>query len=268
MRFREFFNDIAADYDARVAPCRVLQVKALVFELQLSGRERVLDIGCGSGLLSQEVLRFLTKGGYMTGIDMSRPMLEICRRKLTSAGFRNFDIREGNSLALDFPDDSFDVIVSSNVLPFVDEQDKFIAEVRRVLRPGGRFGLISLHTEVYKEIYKVIHDVRTSYPDLFGQKTVHEDIGVRLEGMMDHFRRLESNGLAVRRSYVMETVEPTTAQEYLERFNASTGEMYLASTPGDKKDFIRGVLRGELEKRNGSLTVTEAVNLLVAHRAA
>lgn len=268
MQYCAFFNNVAHDYDIRVAPCRVLQVKALVYELNLAGHEKVLDVGCGSGLLSLEVIRHLRDGGQFTGIDMSPNMLDLCRRKLTSAGYSNFTLAVGDSLALDFADGTFDIIVSSNVIPFVGDQDRFVHEIRRVLKPGGVFGLISLHTDVYKEIYAVLDNVRTVHPDCFGRRTVHEDIGVKLEGIADHYRRLAATGFEISRGFVFETAEPTDANEYLERFNAATGEMYLASTPGDKKDFVRGFIRSELERRNGSLTVTESINLIIAHRAA
>ncbi|MEE9441064.1 MAG: methyltransferase domain-containing protein [candidate division Zixibacteria bacterium] len=267
MRYNTF-NETAREYDNIVTPCREHQVRTLVEDLKLTGNEKVLDIGCGSGLLSLEVLKKLKSPKQFTGIDLSEKMLALCRRRLWNNGFKDIDLKIGNSLALEFSDDFFDVIVSSNVLPWVGDQDAFIAEVKRALRPGGSFGLIALHTDVYKEFFKVIDDVRAVYRDCFNCNSVLQDIGVCLEDVSGHCRRLQSAGFQISRGYVLSTQEPIDADEYVRRFNAVTGETQLNSVPENKKDFIRRELYNRLRGKNGSLNVTEAINILISKKAA
>lgn len=265
MRYNTF-NDTATEYDTIVTPCRKLQARALIDELGLRGNEHVLEIGCGSGLLTLEVLARLTSGGRLTAIDLSDNMLDICRRKIDAAGYTNAELHTGNSLELPFPEDHFDAIVTSNVLPWVGDQDRFVAEARRVLKPGGAFGLIALHPEVYRELFAALDDIRTIYPHCFNGSAVLDDIGVKLEDIDQHCRRLIDAGFCVMKGYVMSTIETTTADNYLRRFNAVTGEAHLRSVPTDSRRLIRDALMQSLVRLNSRLTVTEAVNILVARR--
>ncbi len=265
MRYNTF-DETASEYDMVVTPSRKLQARALVDELTLTGDEQVLEIGCGSGLVSLELMYKLAKRGSLTAIDLSPNMLSLCREKLIAAGYHDVDLRPGNSLNLPFPDNSFDVIASSNVIPWVDDQDRFVSEAKRVLKPDGRLGLIALHPEVYREIFAAIDDIRTVYPECFNGRTVHEDIGVKLEDIADHCRRLINAGFRVLKGFVVSTVEATTPDAYIRRFNAVTGETHLNSVPGDKRSLMRQALEQTLSRISDKLTVTEAVNIVVAQR--
>ncbi|MFF9625046.1 class I SAM-dependent methyltransferase [Streptomyces griseosporeus] len=97
----------------------------------VAGR-RVLDAGCGSGPLSA-ALR--DRGAVVTGIDASAGMLELARRRLgADADLRRVDLRD----PLPFGDGVFDDVVASLVLHYLEDWGPTLAEMRRVLRPGGR----------------------------------------------------------------------------------------------------------------------------------
>ncbi|WP_067126966.1 class I SAM-dependent methyltransferase [Microtetraspora malaysiensis] len=103
----------------------------------VTGR-RILDAGCGSGPLFS-VLR--DRGAIVTGVDASAGMLEMARRRLgTDADLRVADLAS----PLPFPDDAFDDVIASLVLHYLEDWGPTLAELRRVLRPGGRL-LISVH---------------------------------------------------------------------------------------------------------------------------
>ncbi|GII84059.1 methyltransferase [Sphaerisporangium siamense] len=97
----------------------------------VAGR-RVLDAGCGSGALSA-ALR--DRGAVVTGIDASATMLALARRRLgDDAALRVADLRD----RLPFADGAFDDVVASLVLHYLEDWGPALAELRRVLRPGGR----------------------------------------------------------------------------------------------------------------------------------
>ncbi|WP_378740839.1 methyltransferase domain-containing protein [Nocardia brasiliensis] len=97
----------------------------------VSGR-RILDAGCGSGPLFA-ALR--DRGALMTGIDASTGMLELARRRLgTDADLRFADLAS----PLPFSDGAFDDVVASLVLHYLADWGPTLAELRRVLTPGGR----------------------------------------------------------------------------------------------------------------------------------
>ncbi|OEV02660.1 class I SAM-dependent methyltransferase [Streptomyces oceani] len=98
---------------------------------EAAGR-RILDAGCGAGPLSA-ALR--DRGAVVTGVDTSARMLELARRRLgDDADLRLADLSD----PLPFADGAFDDVVSSLVLHYLEDWGPTLAELRRVLRPGGR----------------------------------------------------------------------------------------------------------------------------------
>lgn len=99
--------------------------------------EKGLDIGTGTGNLAAKLME---RGADMTGVDQSREMLKQCDRK--HPGLKT---RLGNFLALPFIDDKFDFAVTSFAFHVLNEEQQELAlqEMRRVLKPHGRIGIVS-----------------------------------------------------------------------------------------------------------------------------
>jgi SAM-dependent methyltransferase len=91
--------------------------------------ERILDLGCGDGQLTQ---RIAATGAIVTAIDASPEMVAAARTRGVAAD-------EGPAESLPYPDRAFDAVFSNAVLHWVRGQDEMMAQVQRVLRPGGRF---------------------------------------------------------------------------------------------------------------------------------
>ncbi|MFI5302910.1 MAG: class I SAM-dependent methyltransferase, partial [Polyangiales bacterium] len=87
----------------------------------------VLDIGCGTGLISR---RLMAHARSVTGVDLSPRMLAVARA-------RGLDVVEASALSLPFEDASFDVAVSFKTLAHVPDLSRALAEMTRVVRPGG-----------------------------------------------------------------------------------------------------------------------------------
>jgi ubiquinone/menaquinone biosynthesis C-methylase UbiE len=97
----------------------------------------VLEIGIGTG----RNLPHYRADVSLIGIELSPAMLEIARARARELG-REVDLRVGDAQALGFPDDSFDAVVCTLSLCTIPDDRAAVAEVRRVLRPGGRFLLL------------------------------------------------------------------------------------------------------------------------------
>jgi 2-polyprenyl-6-hydroxyphenyl methylase/3-demethylubiquinone-9 3-methyltransferase len=95
----------------------------------------VLDLGCGGGFMAEALAR---RGARVTGVDPAAKAVQAAREH---AAAENLAIRyeTGVGEALDFPDASFDAVVCVDVLEHVADLDRVLAEVTRVLRPGGWF---------------------------------------------------------------------------------------------------------------------------------
>ena len=110
------------------------------------GGHRVLDAGCGSGPLAA---RLQALGATMTGFDASAAMVELARRRLgPDADLHVGDLAE----ALPFADGAFDDVVASLVLHYLRDWTTPLAELHRVLRPGGRLIVSVNHPIMYKMI--------------------------------------------------------------------------------------------------------------------
>ena len=131
---RRYYDDSAARYDRQIA----------LFERVLFGGGRawvcaqaegdVLEIAAGTG----RNLEHYPPGVRLTAIELSPAMVDVARRRAAEVG-REVDLRVGDAQALDLPDESFDVVVSTLSLCTIPDERAAVAEVRRVLRPGGRF---------------------------------------------------------------------------------------------------------------------------------
>ncbi|MGE0151505.1 MAG: class I SAM-dependent methyltransferase [Reyranellaceae bacterium] len=108
-------------------------------QVPLEGRD-VLEVGCGRGGGSSYIARYL-KPARMTGVDISSSAIAFCRRVHEVA---NLDYRFGDAEALPFPDASFDAVVNVESSFCYGNLDGFLAEVARVLRPGGHLLLADL----------------------------------------------------------------------------------------------------------------------------
>ena len=128
---------IAGNFGAIAKTIGMPEAEGFVARLALEPGARVLDIACGTGNVTLPLAR---RGGTVTGLDMTRPLLEEARAWAASEGL---DIRfdEGFAEELPYPDASFDVVVSMFGIMFSPFPEIVAAEMARVLRPGGRLAL-------------------------------------------------------------------------------------------------------------------------------
>jgi arsenite methyltransferase len=98
--------------------------------------ERILDVGCGPGFYLAELLEEVGPKGSLMGLDQSPQMLALAARRCE--GHPNVAVRQADANSLPVDDASFDGALSVQVLEFVADVEGALAELHRVLRPGGR----------------------------------------------------------------------------------------------------------------------------------
>ncbi len=132
---------LVAGMDATAAWPAVQRLRAWERErLALRPGERVLDVGCGPGDVAVALSSDVGGAGAVTGIDTSEAMLRVARVRADVAGAR-VDFRIGDVAALDMPDGALDACRSERVLQWVPDLTAAVAELVRVVRPGGRLVL-------------------------------------------------------------------------------------------------------------------------------
>ena len=98
----------------------------------------VVDIGCGAGTDLLLAARCVGPHGRAIGVDMTEAMRQRASNGAAACGLDNVDVRNGDATRLPVEDRSVDVVISNGVLNLVPEKERVVAEVARVLKPGGR----------------------------------------------------------------------------------------------------------------------------------
>lgn len=152
---------------------------ALLSRIAWRGDERVLDVGCGHGLLLVAVAKQLSTGRAV-GIDIwsqtdqadNRPEETAENARLEGVADR-VEVRDGDARNLEFPEGAFDVVVSSFALhniPESREREQAVREIIRVLKPGGRVAIVDVwRISQYRRVFREsgMEHVRLSWPSFW-----------------------------------------------------------------------------------------------------
>ena len=123
----------AEQYEAAFVPAFFAQWAPPLCEAAgVSPGQAVLDVGCGTGIVARTAADLVGPEGAVTGVDLNEAMLTVARRVRPAINWRQADVA-----ALPFPDASFDVVLSQMAMMFFADRQAALAELRRVVRPGG-----------------------------------------------------------------------------------------------------------------------------------
>ena len=109
--------------------------------------ERVLDLGSGGGIDVLLSARRIGPSGFAYGVDMTHEMLTLARANAAKAGAGNVEFRKGEIESLPLPDAAVDVVISNCVINLSTDKPAVLAEMFRVLVPGGRIGITDVVAE-------------------------------------------------------------------------------------------------------------------------
>lgn len=124
-------------------------------QLKLAADSRVLELGCGPGSLWRSNLARIPDGWQITLTDFSPGILIEARANL--AGAHPFTFEQADAQALPFADAGFDAVIANHMLYHVPDRPKALAEIRRVLRPSGRFYAATNGENHLREIHELVH---------------------------------------------------------------------------------------------------------------
>ncbi len=167
-------------------------------------RDNVLEIAVGTG----RNLRYYPPQVRLTGIELSPKMLEIAQQRAQAVG-READLRIGDAQQLEFEDGSFDTVVCTLSLCSIPDDARAVAEMRRVLRPGGRVLLLE--------------HVRSPSKVVRGFQWLFERVTLPLEGdhqLREPVRHLRAQGFEI---------------EKLERYGRGIVERVVARKPAERE---------------------------------
>lgn len=141
---RQLFDQIAEQYDAINQVMSAGQWekwhREFLQHTRLAPGQTNLDVACGTGDLSILTAAQVAPDGKVVGIDFSEGMLQVGRRRVAATPYRDLiTLQWGNAMELEFPDSTFDCVTMGWAMRNVKSIDRTLAEIYRVLKPGGRF---------------------------------------------------------------------------------------------------------------------------------
>lgn len=130
----------AAQYDAGWREALAPATEALLAEAALQPGERVLDVACGTGVLTRAALRAVGPGGNVVASDLSQQMLDLAAQRLAAEGLPLPRLlrADAQALAQQVPEASFDVLLCGLGLMYLPDPEAALAALVPCLRPGGR----------------------------------------------------------------------------------------------------------------------------------
>lgn len=171
-----------------------------LMRLNITRGETVLEIGFGNGHCLKQMAEAVGEEGKVYGIDISSGMLLASRRRLQKAGLVNrVELTCDDAMNMPYPDNKFDAVFSSFALELFDSPEipLVLAEIRRVLRPTGRVGIVSMSKEggasPLLRLYEWLHQKLPQYVDC---RPIYVEQSVRDAGFgIQHRERVSLLGL-------------------------------------------------------------------------
>lgn len=138
---QKFFDQMAAEWDLDYTAEDLERLSHLVDSMEVRSGAHILDLGCGTGILFDMLRRMVGDKGSVTGVDFSIQMVKRAHRNFP---FDNVNVVDADVAALPFADKTFDISVGFRAFPHFGDKKKALAEVHRVLKPGGKLFFIHL----------------------------------------------------------------------------------------------------------------------------
>lgn len=201
------FDDWSSWYDDRFSGWMKYSTNMVLNELNISENPTCLDVACGTGISTFELMKKCNNKGKFYGIDISRNMIKAAKNIASKKDLLNVEFRYGDVERIDFPDAYFDLVLCNMSLHFFPNKLKALKEISRVLKPSGQWAFTYTAKPNRREIMTIAHRVVAGHSDLQGLKTAlldTENWPVSLEDSLD---LMESAGLVISNIYERRSID-------------------------------------------------------------
>jgi ubiquinone/menaquinone biosynthesis C-methylase UbiE len=176
-------------------------IRLALERLNIQSGEKALEIGFGTGHGLQQMAQAVGEAGRVYGIDISSGMLAASKRRLEKAGLLDRVVLTcDDALKLPYADNQFEAVFSSFTLELFDSPEipQLLAEIRRVLKPSGRLGVVSMaKTERDSLIQKLYEWLHLKFPQAIDCRPIYVEQSIREAGFeIAYQQRVSMMGLA------------------------------------------------------------------------
>jgi len=193
-RMERAYDILAPGYDSSVGPGIRALMRQLIGEMDVGEAPVALDVACGTGISTFALADKTGCVGEFHGVDISEGMLEGARRRAEARGLANVRFAKGDAESLDYPDAKFDVVISNMSFQFFPDKPRALAEMHRVLKPGGRLALLFGAGPIFGEFWEVLGEVAAGRPEHPGFAASVEEIKAMHIGLEEAGALLEGAG--------------------------------------------------------------------------
>ncbi|WP_196799574.1 methyltransferase domain-containing protein [Verrucomicrobium sp. 3C] len=254
--------ELAARYEAVSTP-QFIQGQKLISLLSIEPGDSVLDLGCGTGRLTEQVAKLVGPQGKVVGIDPSVHRIAIAKQR-EAAGL-SFQVAGSDDLA-SFASGSFDRVYLNYVFHWIDKKEETLRQIYRILKPGGRIGISTGRKDQPSQVRELIRD---SIREVLGK--VPPDLFVSAF----HLTPRELRSLAEQAGFRIVDFQILPFSDYAKDpedviafLSASSSGRFLSGVGEDRRERILSVLKQKLSKiqTNRGIVMEHPAMLLVGEK--
>ena len=242
--------------------------RVIVEAAEVSPGMQVLDIACGAGEPAITLAMLLTTGGNVVGVDLSPGPLKIAEVRAEQRGLMNINFLRADAHDLPFPENSFDRITSRLGVMFFSDLPRALAEMHRVLKPGGKAALLAWGSMDQPYFKTTIGTVLRTMPDAIVRESGRSMFRFGKNGILAQELRKAGFSSVNERFVTTAWTWPGTPKEVWEYFQevAIPFVPLLQSIPAERRAEIDAeVIRAISQYYDGtSIKFTATVNITVA----
>tara|TARA_R110002096_G_scaffold16898_9_gene57899 strand:+ start:9273 stop:10262 length:990 start_codon:yes stop_codon:yes gene_type:complete len=188
---------LARIYDAEILPVWSHRFgRMLLSDLKVESGSQVLDVACGTGYPSTEILRRMPADSRLIAIDGSAAMLDVARTKIEEMGAKNVFFRSESAVPkLSFADDVYDLVVCNLGLSDFDNPQGALLDFARVARPGGEVRCTLPLAGTFQEFLDIYQEVLTKHDKHETLATLQEHVALTLPTVDQCYEWMEVAGL-------------------------------------------------------------------------
>ena len=143
------YNLRSGFYDKTIAKSEFSYHLRALDKIEWHPEMKILEVATGPGRVIAEIAGRVEEGSTLFGLDISRKMLALARKRLENLGLNNFELKTGDCRELPWPDNQFDLLYNGYMMDLIPFEDMHtvLREFKRVLKPGGQLMLVNMSKE-------------------------------------------------------------------------------------------------------------------------